>query len=349
MSVEKLDLPFGSLASTNNYTIYYLESVKTLTFDPPLEYVTGVDFSKANGGRAAKMYRSGTTSKSCSLHMKFWNGSTKVKQLNLNPSSGTEQPVSPSSFTDLEPFTLTKITFEPYSYSGFSKPIVTWTKTSTFTVTVERPPLEVNMRSISALATVQDAGVAKLTYEGPDGEEHDVETVDSQSVYHVVSLLPETEYTFRLYQGSEVLKTITATTLEDTVENYVKSDYFDGKRYQLKDLSKLARGKMSRKMNDVFDTGDVLRIKDKKGDEVDAKFVKRGETITGGGVNVVVPFVETDGPGQKFYLSTDQNTTQIDYSESSNTISINSTEYGVGDSFVLDNNKYTVAEYDDDV
>lgn len=324
---------------------------RTQTFDPPLEHVTKIDFSQSKDryGQPATI-RDSYGSHSSYVEFEFRSRYQAVGTMRQYKMGPDENPIPiTASFTSNEPFTLYRMSLRGYKRFSYHKgsPIVTLSTRSTFLVTTEPPPpLVVNIRAINALVTIEgNTGSYKLTYEGPDNIEVVVQTHVEQSVYNIVSLIPETEYVFRLYEGSELLETISATSLEDVSSNYVTSDFFDGKQFQLQELSKQARRKMSKNMNSVFNTGDILKVKMNR--EINAKFVKRGDTITSDGNNLLAPFVETDGSGQHFILQGD-NTVTVGYDETSNTIVIDTVEYRIGDNLVLDGKKCTIQEYDEE-
>ena len=211
---------------------------------------------------------------------------------------------------------MTKMTFASLRYTL----MVAISNTDTFSFQKEFFPLLVTVRSINALATVDmdfvgDNGL-RLTYEGPDGSEVDVKTDSLQGVYNVINLLSETLYVFRLYVDAVLTDTISETTLEDLSSNYVVTDFFDGKQFQIQNLSRETRQKMSKIMNTVFNTGDIVKMKTDNR-EVNAKFVKRGDTISTEGSDLLVPFVETDGSGQSFNLEVDGTTVMVGYNETS--------------------------------
>lgn len=221
--------------------------------------------------------------------------------------------------------------------------------TDTFSIQTEFFPLLINVRSINAIATVDmdyvDDGVLRLTYEGPDGLETDVKIEESTSVYNIQSLLPETTFVFRIYVDGALIDTISETTLENVSSNYILSDFFDGNKFNLNKFSKEAKENIARNMNNVFNTGDIVQVKD----ELSVKFVKRGETLQTNGSNVLVPFVQTEGSGQQVNLEVEEGTTvAVGYEETSNSVVIDSTTYSIGDTLVLGSQKCTITDYEDE-
>ena len=326
-------------------TYVFVDRAKTINFNPPIENATYFKFD------SPQTITSADSSKDSKAFLEIWNGSTRVGGKYLYGEKRALSTIDSTYYLSPRPTTITSITITGHANrDGSIISIISINQSTTFSFTVEIFPLLVNVRSINALATVDLDFVGdndlRLTYEGPDGAEVDVKTDSLQSVYNVSNLMSETLYVFRLYVDAVLTETISETTLEDLPSNYVVTDFFDGKQFQIQNLSRETRKKMSQKLNAVFNTGDIMKLKKDNRDLI-AKFVKRGDTIKTEGSDLLVPFLETDGSGQSFNLEVDGTTVMVGYNETSNTVVVDSVEYGIGDTLLLDGKKCTITEYEE--
>lgn len=340
---NRLNSVFGGLGngSTTQLTNGRTE---TIIFNPPIENATAFVFS--------------TSHQIVGRNFNFSNVTMSILDASGVGIAGARYRAKPSTqyprialegqINFREAATVAKITFSTTTADAN----LNISKTHTFSIQVEFFPLLITPRSINVLATLDldlvGNGVARVTYEGLDGAEVDVQTNASQSVYNIVSLIPATLYVFRLYIDGVLIDTITTSTLENLSTNYEMSDFFDGNKFNLQRLSREARLQLSRQMNTVLSTGDILQVK-KNNNEISTRFVKRGENITAAGNNLLVPFVETGGSGQHFNLELEEvgTTVTVGYNETSNTVVIASTDYGIGDTLILDGKKCTIEDYEE--
>lgn len=116
------------------------------------------------------------------------------------------------------------------------------------------------------------------------------------------------------------------------------------------DLSSLdtdSLGLISGLMDDLFTTGDTIEINVQgSAGSKKSKFVNRGSTVDiTDSEALIVPFSDDAGSGQTFDMTlSDTSTTTVTYDETTNSVTIDSTSYSPGDSFVLDGKKVVVYE-----
>ncbi|CAM9364842.1 unnamed protein product [Pylaiella littoralis] len=223
------------------------------------------------------------------------------------------------------------------------------------TVVFPPPPMQLTPRAINVLvdiAVVVGAVAYRVTHQSAGTREILVAPQDASVQRNARSLEPETEYTFRLYvdtgAGFELIDTQAVTTLEDITDAYVATDFLEGGVFRLDDFSPAARGNISSRLSSLFTTGDALKISTRDRQNLDARFVNRGDTTTTDAA-LLVPFDEESGAAQAVTLSLSDGVTSVavNYDETSNTIGVESSVYAPGDSFVVDDKKCTVLDYED--
>lgn len=223
------------------------------------------------------------------------------------------------------------------------------------TVIFPPPPMQLTPRAINVLVditAVVGAVAYRVTHQSAGARETLVAPQDASVRRNARSLAPETEYTFRLYVntggGFDLIDTRAVTTLEDITDAYVATDFLDGGVFRLEDFSPAARGNISARMSSLFTTGDALKISTRARPNLDARFVNRGDTTTTD-ATLLVPFDEESGAAQAVTLSLSDGVTSVavNYDETSNTIGVESFVYAPGDSFVVDDKKCTVLDYED--
>lgn len=165
----------------------------------------------------------------------------------------------------------------------------------------------------------------------------------------ILNVLPETEYTIRLYStdgnGYTIVGESVTTTLVNSAPNYDKSDFLETSgRYNISSLDTETVGLMSDFM-DVFTTDDAIDI-NVSGKTLISKFINRGGSTTIEDSDaLVVPFSTIAGSGQAVSLTlSDTSTISVTYDEITEAVTLNSTAYGTGESFVLDGKKVTIVD-----
>ena len=166
----------------------------------------------------------------------------------------------------------------------------------------------------------------------------------------ISNLTPETEYTFRLYSTTDgsvytLVETAVITTLSNDGDNYEKNDFIDSDGiYDLSEFNNVSVDLINDVINDVFDTDDRIEI-NLDGIRRNSKFVNLGDTIDATDTTaIVVPFSPTSGSGQSVSLTLSNSTSTIEYNNLTETLNIESGNYQVGNSLILDGKKVTILE-----
>lgn len=244
--------------------------------------------------------------------------------------------------------------------SGSVTPVVTDATTvleySLSALATKASPIAVTTTVLPVVGAVD----LKLTYQAPGGDEETAFTGFLGGDKRIDTLEPETEYTLRLYAdmgtgaGYEFQEATLASTPANTAENYEVEDFVEGGKVRLDRLSSSAKKRMSAVLNELFTTGDAVRVGVSRGVRkyADAKFVNRGgmqrireaesETIVEA---LLLPFDATSGSGQNISLQlSDDSTKTVEYDDVQNTVAVDSSVYSPGDTFVIDGLKCTVFE-----
>lgn len=166
------------------------------------------------------------------------------------------------------------------------------------------------------------------------------------------SLLPETDYTVRLYvttDGAEYAlhSETTVTTLANTGPNYNASDFArqDGTAaFDLVDLHTDSVKYLFKVMNEVFTTGDDVLVTLPGGSRKKTRFINRGESASIVNVEaVLLPFEADAGASQSASLTlSDNSSVTITFDETSETVDVGGTVCSTGDSVLIDGKKMTV-------
>lgn len=186
--------------------------------------------------------------------------------------------------------------------------------------------------------------------EGESGITIRLTTVDVLRYRHTAE--PETTHTVYLYydtsDATNVLhsaRTVQIPSSSNSAEDFDKS-FFEsptgGDEYDLTTV----KGDFGMVMNDLFTSGDKVKMKLSSGKHLATRFVKRGENIRLEKDEVLsVPFSPDAGAGQtvSFTLS-DDSTVSVAYDETTEYITIDGVAYQSGDTFVLDGQKVTLVD-----
>lgn len=222
--------------------------------------------------------------------------------------------------------------------------------------TTNLPPvyLALRPRPINVSVTVTEVPGAtsyNMTYEGPTGTEVSAISGVTSLEHSIVGLVPDTEYTIRLYadtgSGYELTQESVTTTLPNVATNYNVADFVKEGVIDLTSFDSTTRSRVSSVMNELLNTGDKVRLPVKRKPEFETSFVGLGDTLSIAGVKgVLLPFDESTGSGQGVGLVlTDGSTSGVEYDEQYDTITVDGAVYYPGDSFVLDGQKTTVVTY----
>lgn len=192
----------------------------------------------------------------------------------------------------------------------------------------------------------------KITYEGPNG----VETTASSGVttleQNITGLVADTEYIVRLYAdtGAGYVRTeeLTAKTLTNVATNYDVTHLVQDGVINLSPLPESTIGNITDVMNELFATGDTVQVSVLGNAKLSTSFINLGDTLSIDEIDgVLLPFVQSSGAGQSVgvTLSDGSTTVSIDYDDALNSVTVNEVVYYPGDTFVLDGQKVSVAEY----
>lgn len=216
--------------------------------------------------------------------------------------------------------------------------------------------LTIETRSINIPITIDPVTGAlayRITYQTLTGRETTAFTDFTDLNKNIVNLEPETQYTIRLYtnkgNGYMLTNEIVTTTLSNSPGSYVIADF---QREGLFDLTSVnnetTRAELSGVLDQLFATGDVVSVSIENNPQLDALFVKLGESLNVENVNsVLLPFDDSNGTGQNasIVLSDDVTSVSVDYDETNNVVDVGGTVYAPGDAFILDNRKVTVLDF----
>jgi hypothetical protein len=162
------------------------------------------------------------------------------------------------------------------------------------------------------------------------------------------NLVPETEYTFRLYSTTGTVFTLEAesiaTTLANSAGNYDVNDFVGPSgRIDISSLDNNSVGLISDVMNDLFTTDDVIDIK-VSGKTRTSKFVNRGGIVNvADSEALIAPFSSDGGSGQAIVMTlSDSSTVTVSYDETTAVVAVGDTTYDNGESLILDGRKVTI-------
>lgn len=222
-------------------------------------------------------------------------------------------------------------------------------------VSVNIAPLIVEPSVITIPITITEVPGAigyRVSYTGPDGNEitalSDVTTLE----HSLTGIVPETEYTIKLYadtgNGYQLTEEIATTTLANVAANYDVNIFVEDGVINLSSLPDATISNIAEVMNELFTTGDLVSVSIQGKPELNTYFINLGDELSIDAIDgVLLPFVEASTPGQdvSVVLSDGSTIVGINFDEAVNTITVNNVVYSPGDSFVLDGKKVTVVEY----
>jgi hypothetical protein len=206
--------------------------------------------------------------------------------------------------------------------------------------------------SIAVTVLVGDATAYRLTVqEAGSSTERVVVNNFADPNQTIDNLIPETEYTVRLYSttGSEYILEAESvvTTLVNSPASFDVSDYGTEGNYNLSSLDPESVGLISDLFNDIFTTGDSIEISvPGKSVTKAVKFVNRGANVTITDTEALLaPFSNNAGAGQSITLIlSDSSSVEVLYDQTTEAITIGSDSYTSGESFVLDGRKATIVD-----
>lgn len=218
------------------------------------------------------------------------------------------------------------------------------------------PPLAVEQRSINIPVVIQEvtgATAYQITYEGPTGGEIVAFSGSTDLTYNIVGVEPDTTYTIKLYAdtgaGLELSEQLSTTTLPNLAANYDITEFQDTNGVtDLTSLDASTLSNISSVIPELVNTGDVVSLSLVSNPELTTtSFVSLGGILDVTGIDgVLLPFQDTSGAGQTANITLSDNTTvPISYNESTSSITVESTPYSAGDSFVLQGNDVEVFDY----
>ena len=165
----------------------------------------------------------------------------------------------------------------------------------------------------------------------------------------VNNLIPETEYTLRLFSTMD--NSVYTEQLEDTVttlanigSNYTPSDFENEEGvYDISGNSTTTVGLLSTVLNDVFQTGDELIVPLPNGAPEKSTFVKQGDSYSiVDESSLIIPFNADAGISQSVsMILSDTTSVAVVYDEVDKTISIGGIVYSSGDAAIVDGRKMT--------
>lgn len=159
------------------------------------------------------------------------------------------------------------------------------------------------------------------------------------------NLVPETEYTIRLYSTTDgsaytLVETLVTTTLPNLGANYDKFEYLSNGRFDIR-----TDEVVSDVLNDVFATGDPMTV-NVSGRAKKSTFVNRGGVVDVSDTeSVVAPFSTGGGAGQTMsMILSDATSVVVSYDETTESVTVGSASYDKRDSFILDGKKVTIVD-----
>lgn len=219
--------------------------------------------------------------------------------------------------------------------------------TVTYLMTIVPRVLNMNI----SFDEITDASGYRLTYQEGTNDEVVYASNFTDRDQTILSLIPLTEYIVRLYTVENGFYTLveeqTSTTLSNDSANYEVADFLDGTTYDLSNLENTSSTFLSPVIDSLLTTGDDVSLTLSTGQTVVAEFVNIGDTVSVETNNVILaPFDTSNDPGQEVNLTlTDATNVIVSFNESTEAVTVDGTEYNIGDRFVLDGKKATLVEY----
>lgn len=164
------------------------------------------------------------------------------------------------------------------------------------------------------------------------------------------NLVPETEYTFRLYYTTGTVFTLEGesveTTLANSAGNYNVNEFLDTNgSFDISSFDTNSIGLISDLMDDLFTTDDLIVTKI-SGKTRTSKFVNRGGVVDITGSDALIaPFSSDGGTGQAISMTlSDSSSVAVSYDETTEAVTVGGNAYDTGESFVLDGKKVTIVD-----
>lgn len=166
------------------------------------------------------------------------------------------------------------------------------------------------------------------------------------------NLDPQSAYTATLYSSADddtytLVTTEAFTTLENSAANFDNTVFDDGTgTFDMSGVEGTTWDLMDEVLNDVYTTGDCVRVKTEDGTTEDTKFVNLSDNIdVERDVSLMIPFSASNGVGQETTLNlSDSTTTGVTYDETTGSVTVNGVAYSKGDTFILDGQKISISE-----
>jgi FG-GAP repeat/SprB repeat len=234
------------------------------------------------------------------------------------------------------------------------------TFTSTNTATVSEPlftgtaigvtPVSVSM----SWPTSNDAigSLYTVRYTGPDGVEKGDGIILTSSTANVIGLSPGTSYVIRVYRivnrrtgVKKPLASLTAVTSPNQAEFYNKA-YLTSSDGSIT-LKKNSLSEIGASIDDVFSTGDKVKVTTRLHPKTEAIYVKSKATI---GIDelkaVMLPFDKSSGAGQEVVMqnTAEGTSTTVTYNDVEDTIRVGETDYEAGSTFMLGSSRVHVCD-----
>ena len=341
----------GNITGTGSAGI--ARSASGLTFTRVLNYMTGnVDYGLFGNVGTSTIEKS----------VVALNGTTRFAAVVSN--NGTSEILLDTSFGIVPQFTNDTITtMDLSSFDGVNAnglPYVSFAFTDAGGNSIDWPfvfgnvpPFSVTARPLSIILSflaIDGAVAYKVTIQKTGGSVLTVANGFTNLSFSVNNLIPETEYTVRLFSTTD--NSIytqqyeeTVTTLANIGSNYTPSDFqnedgaFDISRSNT-DTTNL----LSTVLNDIFTTGDKLIVSLPNRAPKTSIFVNQGDSYPIlDEPTLIIPFNPDSGPSQTVSMVLSDSTfVPVVYDEVTETITIGATIYSSGDTEIIDGKKMTV-------
>jgi len=158
--------------------------------------------------------------------------------------------------------------------------------------------------------------------------------------FDINNLIPETLYTAELYTSNDdityVLESASNfTTLDNIRSNFDETIFFDSNDslFNFEDIDSSTLEFLSEIFDEVFSTGNILKLKDSGGVSYDTSFVNLGDTI--GITDSKSFYIPFSSAGETIDMTLSSSTETITYN-SDNSVTVSGINYSPGSSFKLD-------------
>ena len=168
----------------------------------------------------------------------------------------------------------------------------------------------------------------------------------------VHGLTPETEYIFRVYSNVAGTKTLeyqsNITTSSASVSNVNKTAFAKGTFYNVAPLTNeaitLLGSSKAAVISTLFNSNEVLETSTSAGKFNTTLLKLNSSTKVLGNQKIYIPFDDNYSGSQSVsFVLADNSTSEVSYTSSTNSISVNGTDYIPGEKFVFDGKLVTVA------